>query len=98
MRQVLVRYKTKPEATAENERLIRAVFEELRQVTPDGIRYTSMKLEDGVFVHLAVVEGDGNPLPEMPAFKAFQADIQDRCVEPPHVQDVTLIGQYRVWN
>jgi RNA polymerase sigma-70 factor, ECF subfamily len=38
MKHMIVRYQTKPEATAENQRLIENVFTELRAAAPDGIR------------------------------------------------------------
>ena len=35
MTQVLVRYKVKPEHAAENEHLVRAVYDELRRTDPE---------------------------------------------------------------
>ena len=55
MSKVMVRYKVKPERAQENERLIRAVYEELAQTTPAGLRYATFKLEDGVSFLLARV-------------------------------------------
>lgn len=94
----MVRYKTKPEATAENERLIRDVFRALKGTAPEGLRYASLKLDGDVFVHLAMIEAEGNPLAELPAFQAFQAGIKDRCLEPPQVSDVSVIGQYGLFD
>ena len=73
MRQVMVRYKVKPERVAENEALVRAVYEELGRAEPDGIRYATFRLEDGVsFVHLALQTDDGpSPLTELEAFQRF---------------------------
>ena len=97
MRRVMVRYKVKPDRVEENERYIRAVFEELKAGTPDGVRYASFKLADGAsFMHIASIEGDGNPLQELSAFKAFTADIGERCDEPPVVVDLSEIGSYRL--
>jgi hypothetical protein len=58
MRRVfMVRYKVKPDQAANNEQLIRAVFEELQITQPDGIRYSTFRLDDGVtFVNLVVTE------------------------------------------
>ena len=54
MRQVMVRYKVKPDRVAENEELVRAVYDELQRTEPEGLRYATFRLEDGVnFVHLA---------------------------------------------
>jgi len=97
MKQVLVRYKVKADRAAENEDYIRKVFEELKQTGPQGLRYASFKLDDGVnFVHLASIETEdgSNPLAESAAFKAFQAEIKDRCEEPPVAVDLNKIGSY----
>jgi hypothetical protein len=96
MRKVLVRYKVKDGRVEENEALVRAVYEELQEKKPDGLRYSTFKADDGLtFFHLASIETpDGNPLANMDSFKAFQADIKDRCDEPPAPVDLSLIGAY----
>ena len=88
MRQVMVRYKVKPDRVAENEELVRAVYDELRCTAPAGLRYATFRLDDGVsFVHLSVTDTeDGhNPLSDVNAFKEFQANIAERCEEAPVV-------------
>lgn len=101
MKRVLVRYKVKVDRAAENEAFVKKVFEELTQSTPRGIRYATFKLDDGVsFVHLASIETEdgNNPLGETAAFKAFQAEIKDRCEEPPVAVDLNEIGSYRFFG
>lgn len=99
MKRVMVRYRVKPDRVGENEELIRAVFAELEHASPDGLRYASFKQEDGVsFVHIASIEADRNPLAELPAFKAFTADIRDRCDEPPVAVELSQIGRYRMFG
>ena len=101
MKRVLVRYKVKADHAAENEALVKKVFEELAQTTPGGIRYATFKLDDGVsFVHVASIETqDGsNPLGETAAFKAFQAEIKERCEEPPVAVDLNEVGSYRFFG
>ena len=94
MRRVMVRYKVKPEQVARNEELVRAVYEELHRLEPDGLRYATFKLPDGVtFIHLADTDG-GNPLTELPAFKAFQAGVRERCDEPPVVSELSEVGSF----
>ena len=96
MRQVMVRYKVKRDRAAENEALVRAVYEELAESEPDGLRYATYRLEDGVsFVHLATVEAEHTPLAETAAFARFQADVRDRCEEPPVATELHPIGSYR---
>jgi acyl dehydratase len=91
----VIRYQTRPEHAAENERLIRDVFAELAAEQPEGLRYASFRLDDGVsFVHVAVLDGDQNPLSASAAFATFQSGITDRCADGPHPSDATMIGSY----
>ncbi len=93
----VVRYTTKPGCAGENERLIRAVFAELAGQQPPGLAYASFRLDDGVsFVHVAVLEGEDNPLARTAAFGAFQAGIADRCVQGPAAADAAVVGSYRM--
>lgn len=101
MRRVMVKYKVKPERAAENERYIQAVFAQLERDRPAGIRYASFKLDDGLgFVHLASIEAadGGNPLLALEAFKAFTAQIKDRCDEPPVTTPLHELGAYGVFG
>jgi hypothetical protein len=101
MKQVMVRYKVKPDRAAENEQLVRAVYDELLRTEPAGLRYATFQLDDGVsFVHLASNEtNDGHsPLSDVEAFKQFQKDIGDRCDEGPVVTELRQIGSYRVFG
>ena len=95
-RAVIVRYKTRPDAAEENQRLVEQVFGELNKNDPGGLRYATFRLADGVsFVHVAVVEGDVNPLEQTAAFAEFQRQIGERCVEGPAPSGATLVGSYR---
>ena len=98
MKRTLIRYRTKPDRTDENEALIKAVFQELHAKSPEGIRYLSLKLGDGSFVHFVANEAGDQPsiLPSLKAFGAFQNGIRDRCSEPPQSGDVTVVGNYRM--
>ena len=95
----VIRYRTKPECAEENERLIRDVFAELADRQPDGLQYVSLRLDDGVsFVHVAVIDGEVNPLQSSEAFSRFQSDIQHRIEEGPVTADAAVVGSYRVVN
>jgi hypothetical protein len=101
MSKVMVRYEVKPERAQENERLIRAVYEELEQTIPAGLRYATFKLDDGVsLVHLASNESeDGqSPLRNVKAFREFQKDVAERCAEPPLATELHEIGSFRFWQ
>ena len=96
MRRVMVRYRIKPDDVAENERLVRDVYAELADRQPEGFRYATFKLDDGVsFVHLAVQEAADNPLSGVQAFQRFQENIRARCDEPPVVMQLEEIGSFR---
>jgi len=96
MRQFMIRYKVKPDRAAENEELVRAVYEELHRTQPDGLRYATFKLDDGVgFVHVSQSEDGQNPLSEVEAFARFQMGIRDRCEEGPTVTALHEIGSFR---
>jgi hypothetical protein len=93
----VIRYQTHPRDADENERLIREVFAELAATRPDGLRYASFRLADGVsFVHVAVQDGEVNPLSDSAAFAKFQAGIGERCAEGPVASDATVVGSYRL--
>jgi acyl dehydratase len=93
----VIRYQTKPESADENERLIREVFAELAEQHPDGLRYAAFRLDDGVsFVHVALLDGDENPLTTSAAFGAFQSGIKDRCAQGPAPSDGSVVGSYRL--
>jgi hypothetical protein len=101
MKQVMVRYKVKPDRAAENEQLVRAVYDELHRTEPAGLRYATFQLDDGVsFVHLASSETDDgrSPLSDVKAFQKFQEGIADRCDEAPVVSELREIGSYRLFG
>jgi hypothetical protein len=93
----IVRYQTTVEAAAENQRLVEQVYAELAANDPGGLRYATFRLDDGVtFVHVAIVEGDENPLATTAAFQAFQAGLADRLTDGPDPQGAVIVGSYRL--
>ena len=96
MSTVVVRYRTKPDQADENQRLVEAVFAELAATAPAGLRYTTFRLADDTFVHIASVEGDTNPLNETAAFAEFTKGVGERCApgDGPDPQPATLVGSY----
>jgi hypothetical protein len=97
MKRVMVRYRVKPDQVERNEQLVRAVYAELADRDPDGFRYATFKLDDGVtFVHFAVADDD-SPFPgSLPAFAEFQREIRERCDEPPVVSQLGEVGSFRL--
>jgi hypothetical protein len=97
MKRTLIRYRTKPELADTNAALIAEVFAELKATKPDGVRYLSLRLDDGTFVHFVETEADAaGVLTNLAAFKAFQSGIRERCIEPPQFGSATIVGNYRM--
>jgi hypothetical protein len=98
MKRTMIRYKTKPEMADQNAQLVAGVFEELKALKPEGVRYLTLRLDDDSFVHFVETEAsDGSSaLPKLAAFRAFQSGIRERCAEPPLLRDVTVVGNYRM--
>jgi hypothetical protein len=97
----MIRYTVHADRVDENERYVRAVFDELARARPDGLRYTTLKLDDGVtFVHIAFIEreDDVHPLRELESFKAFTASVNDRCAVLPVTTHVEMVGGYRAFG
>jgi quinol monooxygenase YgiN len=90
-RLTMVRYTTNPEDTEENERLSRAVFEEVRTHAPEGVAYAVYRQGDE-WVHLFANLRDDNSdaVTELPSFKAYQADLRARCATPPEPQRLSI--------
>lgn len=91
----VIRYTTTPETAEQNAALVRDVYAELAAEAPDGLRYVTFRLDDGVsFVHIALLDTDENPLNRSQAFAAFQADIGARLAEGPVAKDATIVDSY----
>ncbi|MBT8249204.1 MAG: hypothetical protein KJN81_02990 [Acidimicrobiia bacterium] len=93
---VVVRYRPTSDMADINESLVRDVFEELHQKDPGIIRYATLRLADGTFLHIADVEQEANPLNNSEAFARFQDGIADRCEpgEGPSPQPASIVGSY----
>ena len=98
MKRTLIRYKTRPEMADKNAELVAAVFAELKASQPEGVRYLTLRLEDDTFVHIVETAADdgSSAIPKLAAFGAFQAEIRERCAEPPLVRGATIVGNYRM--
>jgi hypothetical protein len=101
MKQMMVQYRVKADRAEENARYIRDVFSQLQKEAPPDLRYCAFQLEDGVtFVHIVSNEAPNgaDPLRELPAFRAFSADIKGRCEQPPAFTNLSVVGSYRVFG
>ncbi|HEY3786154.1 MAG TPA: hypothetical protein VGL55_12795 [Steroidobacteraceae bacterium] len=98
MKLTVVRYRMRPETADENQRLIEAVFQELRDRPREGVRYLALRLSDDAFVHFSIAdtEDGASPIPRLEAFRSFQSELKQRCSEPPQQVDAMIVGDYRM--
>ncbi len=99
MTQVIVRYTVKPGREAENEALVRAVYEELDRRRPEGLQYATFAYDGGhSFLHLASYDADGehSPFEGVAAFERFKEGLADRCAEPPVRTELRRVGAFRM--
>jgi hypothetical protein len=84
--------------TGKNAELVASVFEELKAAKPEGLRYLTLRLDDGTFVHFVETEAEdgASALTKLAAFQAFQSGVRERCVEPPVFGGATIVGNYRM--
>lgn len=97
MKRVVVQYKVLEGKADENQSYINAIFAELAETSPDGLKYAAFKGDDGqTFTHIAEVSTtDGsNPLTSTEAFKAFQSTLKSRVEIPPSASWLTRVGSY----
>lgn len=91
----VIRYQARPDRADDNQRLVEAVFGELHAASPEGLRYLSVRLDDGTFIHM-VESGSSATLSDLPAFKSFQRELGDRCLQKPIVCEATVVGDFRM--
>lgn len=96
---IVVHYRPKADQADHNQQLVEEVFAELNAADPGGVKYATVRLANGSFLHIADVEADPNPLGSIEAFARFQDGIVERCEpgEAPNPQAATLVGNYRLF-
>ena len=99
MNVLMVRAKVKAEHVAEIEAAGKRIFEALEREQPQGFRYTTCRLPDGVtYVNLwEIDDGVDNPLSILPEARAFQEGLKTWMAEPPIYEQLTVSGSYRVF-
>ena len=97
MHGVQVTYTVKEGRVSENEALVVAVYDKLREMAAPGIMYGTFKKDDGrTFVHLAFFESPEHQqrFGANPAFQEFQREIADRCEIPPQAEPLDRLDSY----
>jgi hypothetical protein len=97
MKVQMVRAKVKAEHVAEIEAAGQRLFAALERAQPQGIRYTTCLLPDGVtYVNfIALDDGVDNPLLALPEARALQEGLKNWLAEPPTSEQLTVFGSYR---
>ena len=97
MNVLMIRSKVQATHVAETDAAVKRVFAALDREQPQGIRYASCRLPDGMtyVIVLALDEGVDNPLPALPEFRAFQEGLEQWLAGPPLSESLTVIGSYR---
>jgi hypothetical protein len=99
MRRTMVTYTVKPGREEENAALVRAVFEELTEKRPDGLRYAVLYLPDlRQFIHLYTDEGSSSGVQALASFQAFVTGASDRHEQPATFTQPELIGDFRTFD
>ena len=95
-----VRARLKEEHVAEAQAAVKRMFAAIEREALEGIRYASVRLEDGVtFLALLEVEdGVENPLLALPEAQEFYASLPGWYAEPPEVGQGTVVESYRLFS
>ncbi len=99
MNATMIRAKMRPEHAADLDATIRDFFAALQEMQPQGVRYASCRLPDGVtyVILLEIEEGFENPLPALAEFQSFQAALRGWIAEPPVTEPLAVVGSYRLF-
>lgn len=97
---LIIRAEVKEEHAADAEAGVKEMFAAVSQAQPEGVRYASCKLPDGVtFVALLeLAEGVENPLPTVPEWKEFTENLEGWRAAPPTVEEAQVVGSYRLFG
>ena len=97
MNVLMVRAKVKAEQVAAIEAAGKRIFEALEREQPQGFRYTTCRLPDGVtYINLwEIDDGVDNPLTTLPEARAFQEGLKTWMAEPPIYEQLMVVGSYR---
>ena len=92
---VMIRYKVKRDELERELELLGAIYEELEATQPDGLRYATFQLEDGVSFVEFVETDDPGRFSQLATFRAYRATLDERCDEPPTVTELHEVASFR---
>ncbi len=90
----LIRYTISPENCSENDRLVRALVDEVSSEISDGFGYLAFDLGGGDFLHIAASRKDGvrERLHTLPTFQKWAEHLSDKCGVSPEFADAGVVG------
>lgn len=95
---LMIRSKVKPDHTDDVEAAAKKLFAALDEAKPEGVRYMSCRLPDGVtcVALLEIAEGIENPMVTMPEFTEMQNGLREwiDAEARPVPEQATIIGEY----
>lgn len=95
---VLINYRVRPDQVEPSLALLRDVYADLEARRPDGLRYATFQLDDGV-TFLAYIESEGDavaaPHHRLESFQRYRAGLEELCDRPPSVTVIREVGSYR---
>jgi len=93
---LMVRSTVKPEFVEELEEALKKMFTAIESARPEGVRYASYRLPDGVtyVAQLELADGVENPLPAIAEFRDFQAGLKTWLAGPPSAEQFEVRGAY----
>ena len=96
MKQILTNYIVKPEKVDENVKLIRQIFQQMREEQLKGVKYSAYKMGENVFVHVAQFENEEvhQRFTSLESFKAFRKNIEERQIEKPVTNNIEELGSF----
>jgi hypothetical protein len=96
---MMIRATVRDESIAEAEAAAKEMFAALDEAKPRGVRYASCRVHDSAtFVALVALEdGVENPLPAIPAFRAFQEKLPGWVIEPSPPETLDVVGSYELF-
>ncbi|GAA0371488.1 hypothetical protein GCM10009541_12540 [Micromonospora gifhornensis] len=94
MTTMLITYRVRPERLDEHLSLLDEVYRELAHTRPPGLRYQSLRLDDGhCFIDVVIGPHLPAPLPSLPAFVRYRAGFDERC-QDFEMSEVSVVGSY----
>lgn len=100
MKGICINYMTLNERGEENKQLVMEIFKQLFEQNLIGVKYAVFKMGENIFVHLAQFESEeaGQAFQRLPAFQAFQKNLNSRLISLPILTPMTEIDTFTTFD